>query len=330
MKVLISFKFLLLFLFCSFTFPDTDDYCPPVEEASASSMIKICNFDAFVNSPGMCSSTTIDLEVGANCIGQTGATVRAVNIVSFPQMSVEYDLPAGVDDIYYKYTPQGGTSTIIGPINKFTFNGEYEQVSGTLLPIFEYSAKMFLDVSEQCETNSSGVASVALEIRLEDVNGQLYPAGNYADVGEIFYCEVFEETCNDCNTPPAGCNGGSSPIYYAQACGSCSSTGGNCQSEAGPKSSESKEGEVLSDFPLTVQPNPFKDFVLLTYTSKISETGSLEIIDAKGSVVFTEAINAEVGENRLRVNTTDFSDGIYFCRLNISGEVFTEKLVKSN
>ncbi len=322
MKLLLSAVLFFCTLFYSFTFSsetNNDEHCPVVEEEMpVSTLIKICDF-ASSFTPGVgCSPVSMEIIIPPDdpCIGVGFATVRTVNLTGSPVQGVPYSLPFGMPELYYKYTVVGETSITLGPINKFYYNGE--SINGE--PVYEATAKMdFLNYINYC--GNDGYGHVLLDVELVDVNDNLYPVASYAGTNQVFSCNVFEENCNACD--PSCTN--SSPVYNVGGCGDCSSMEENeCK-----RSSEETELINVDRMDFNVSPNPFSELLTLNYSLAKESNISIEILDAAGAIVYSKELHSEAGVHTLYVDTHDFANGIYFSRMIVEGEMFTEKVIKS-
>ena len=338
MKILLSFNFLFFLFFFGIPGDLSDEACIPAEEeAAVTTMIKVCDFHPISTggTPEGCNNTTLLLNINNDCIGVGEATVRVANLVDNPINNQSYTFTDDVGDIYYEYSVLNQTTTI-GPINTFTFKGEHVSGgNGQDYPIFEFTSVMIMDLSEPCEAGTVPMM-VPFSVRLLDEYGNLYPIMNFAAEDNVFSCQVFFETCNGCIHPPVGCNGGSPPVYNnLMACGVC----GTCAKslDLSGETPEVENNYQIADVPstraeisngLNVQPNPFNDLLSVKYALESREDVLIEIFDSKGELVqFIDAAETQ-GENVLNVNTSDFLNGLYFCRIKIGSEVFIRKVVK--
>ncbi len=75
-------------------------------------------------------------------------------------------------------------------------------------------------------------------------------------------------------------------------------------------------------------PNPFNNTTTITFDLPKGETGTLEITDLSGRVIYSQAGFA-AGRNEVRVNGKIFATaGVYFYRLRTGNSVITRKMVK--
>lgn len=76
---------------------------------------------------------------------------------------------------------------------------------------------------------------------------------------------------------------------------------------------------------LSAFPNPAVNEINFDFNGL--PTSSIEIIDITGKVVYTQSLAKDNIENYIRVNTSDFKDGIYFARFtNLDGQTGTKKI----
>ncbi len=327
MKFLLPFLLIFMVSLSSFTDENTLDYCPEIEEEEAvTTLVKICTF-ASMNTGGNGSSCTpgsLELTINDHCIGTAEGAVRAVNLFSNPVVGHKYFLLPGMPDIYYKYTLPNGSDVTVGPITKMVFYGDsITTAHGNVIPVFEYRIPITIDVSEECQ--SSQTPNIPLLIRLEDSSGSLYPIQDYADSNEAFYCQVFEETCDDCSETVFGCTGGYPPEYNAIACGDCNLCVNTKRSATAENDYELKATENII---VTVQPNPFDELLNVEYSIEKESTVQYSIFNSKGELVYHQEIWNEGGDHNIKISTVDLSAGIYFFRINSASKVNTKKLVK--
>jgi len=76
-----------------------------------------------------------------------------------------------------------------------------------------------------------------------------------------------------------------------------------------------------------VYPNPASNFINIDYSLKSNNENSyVKIINLLGSVVKTEPLNSS--QNKVRINTSDLTNGIYFYSIIVNGKVYkTKKLI---
>jgi len=323
MKTILSF-FLLLFLFSSFSLRDVDDCTlTAMEESEAvTTLVRICDFKRFIGGPGsFCANGTIPLRIYSDCSAEFEAIVRTVNLDSEPVIGVTYSLPPDAPEMYCEYTTLSDRHTqTIGPITGFQYKGERHPTTG--LHIFEFDTNMFINVEDECSIADNPI--IPMEVRLVDEKGALYPVEAFAGSDQMFYCEVFAETCSagDCSTN-TGCTEGPGPVYDVGACGACYECGAQDRST---KSEEATLGELVA---LTVRPNPFTNTLQLDYQLIEEAVVNVEIVNANGATVQQlDPIKQNAGEHFLNINTEQLSNGVYFCRVKIGEEIFVEKIVK--
>ena len=78
----------------------------------------------------------------------------------------------------------------------------------------------------------------------------------------------------------------------------------------------------------TVYPNPVGDVIYIDFDAMESGTVTTEILDMNGSVILSEAINTQNGNNKIRLDVSQLTGGIYFIRTNLNGELHYEKIIK--
>ena len=79
---------------------------------------------------------------------------------------------------------------------------------------------------------------------------------------------------------------------------------------------------------ITVSPNPVTDNITLQLSSDHASSVKIALYDYSGKAVYQKNISIVAGDNNIRL--TDLGNpapGIYYIKLNIGEEVFTDKLV---
>ena len=86
--------------------------------------------------------------------------------------------------------------------------------------------------------------------------------------------------------------------------------------------------EFLSES-LEIGPNPINDELIISLPHSLPNTGVFRVIDITGKVILEEQFGAN-GQIRYEIETSTWSDGLYFVQLEYDGELKgTRKLVKS-
>jgi len=79
---------------------------------------------------------------------------------------------------------------------------------------------------------------------------------------------------------------------------------------------------------LTISPNPFNNDLTIQFDLKESSTVTVKIYDAKGALV-KQLYNGnnDTGFKKLKLDGSNWSNGIYFCEVNINGQQIVRKLI---
>lgn len=64
---------------------------------------------------------------------------------------------------------------------------------------------------------------------------------------------------------------------------------------------------------LSVFPNPASDEVTVAFNTSKEKT-NIEVFDIQGRLVYIDTDDREIGENKIKLNTSNFSAGIYIVR----------------
>ncbi|HET6991436.1 MAG TPA: S8/S53 family peptidase, partial [Bacteroidia bacterium] len=87
----------------------------------------------------------------------------------------------------------------------------------------------------------------------------------------------------------------------------------------------SDQNNSLNADHFSVSPNPNNGEMTFSVSLSEGEKGSIEIFDATGKLVSMFAIQS--GEKNIRVNSSDLSAGIYFCRFVVNGEMMSSEKI---
>jgi hypothetical protein len=68
-----------------------------------------------------------------------------------------------------------------------------------------------------------------------------------------------------------------------------------------------------------IYPNPANDIAIVSFTSPVSENGTLLITDMLGQTIRVVAVKAIEGNNFVQLNIADLSAGMYFVQVNCGG-----------
>jgi len=78
----------------------------------------------------------------------------------------------------------------------------------------------------------------------------------------------------------------------------------------------------------TMLPNPFSNELNIHVNSSVNTPATIELIDMLGKVHYSGVELLSSGDNKININTQQLNNGIYFVRVNINGEVTTQKIIK--
>jgi hypothetical protein len=84
--------------------------------------------------------------------------------------------------------------------------------------------------------------------------------------------------------------------------------------------------EIILEPVVSVYPNPANDFVNLQFLATHNET-IIQIYDLSAKLVYLNQISTDLGENTIKINTEEFTNGMYLVKI-ISGEnIFQHKFI---
>lgn len=78
---------------------------------------------------------------------------------------------------------------------------------------------------------------------------------------------------------------------------------------------------------LSITPNPAKNIVLVTFTSKATQPATLQLRSLSGQVVLKKSIALDQNENRIPIELTGISNGLYIVELITAEKTHINKLV---
>lgn len=75
-------------------------------------------------------------------------------------------------------------------------------------------------------------------------------------------------------------------------------------------------------------PNPFNSELNVFVNASNAGTAQVEVLDMIGKMHYSNTQLLSVGNNKVEINTADMPMGIYFVRVQLNGETFTQKVIK--
>ncbi|MEO1516790.1 MAG: T9SS type A sorting domain-containing protein [Bacteroidota bacterium] len=253
---------------------------------------------------------------GDPCKRRIRVTLDVANLDSNPEEGTIYNLPTGVFDLYLSYDLDGVTGrqkfedfTYLG----MTRNGVY---------IFRSIVTIDFDVLSYCQSSASNDSRINYTYDLETAAGNPYPVDSHTDVGDIFTCEAFTfPTCttrkgsNDDNTHYTG--------SLIQGCSTCL----NSHQTPTGKGDERASDQEQKNLRILASPNPFtSELTLLLPENRDSEL-ELRIFDASGKQLHAAQLGTDANSTYY-LQTEHWSEGIYFCQLQMGHTAKIFKLVK--
>lgn len=81
---------------------------------------------------------------------------------------------------------------------------------------------------------------------------------------------------------------------------------------------------------LTAAPNPARTYTVVSITNDQSATATIQIVSMNGTIMQQKKVNVEKGTNQFIMNDIDrLQNGMYIIRAVVNGEMFTQKLLKT-
>jgi hypothetical protein len=88
--------------------------------------------------------------------------------------------------------------------------------------------------------------------------------------------------------------------------------------------------ELINDNPFKVMqnvPNPFSQNTTIKYSVEKSTTAKFYVMNLLGELVYSNAMQANVGQNTINFDGSDLNEGIYMYTLEIDGKKVTKRMV---
>jgi glucose/arabinose dehydrogenase len=95
------------------------------------------------------------------------------------------------------------------------------------------------------------------------------------------------------------------------------------------KESIAQVDSVATD-PLKVFPNPATTSINITFASKNDSSAELTITNMMGFTVYRSRVKLSTGDNKMAVNSSSLTEGVYVLHLNDNTKVYEKKVVISN
>jgi PKD repeat protein len=87
-------------------------------------------------------------------------------------------------------------------------------------------------------------------------------------------------------------------------------------------------GSEQADHSFSVTPNPTQGIISMTTYTKSKTDLKVEVINAKGEVIYTKSFKSNNGSSTRSIDLSNEASGIYYLKLNMGGQVKTQKIVK--
>ena len=78
---------------------------------------------------------------------------------------------------------------------------------------------------------------------------------------------------------------------------------------------------------LVVYPNPSRDMFNVEFTSLITQTLQVRIINSLGDIVFTDNLENYIGQYKKQINLKEYSKAIYFLEIQTNDGIINNKLI---
>ncbi len=94
-----------------------------------------------------------------------------------------------------------------------------------------------------------------------------------------------------------------------------------------PEGALAIEENETDDFALMVFPNPANEKSTVVFDGNMNEDSKISIYNQLGEIVFEQNYGKLNGRQRIELNTTDFSDGIYFVQVTTGSDTATKQMM---
>lgn len=84
------------------------------------------------------------------------------------------------------------------------------------------------------------------------------------------------------------------------------------------------------NLPISVLPNPATDNAIVNFTFESAMDAELSVFSMEGKLVYREGMNHLIGEKSINLMTSEWSNGIYFVKLETIHGIQTQKLMVSH
>jgi hypothetical protein len=84
------------------------------------------------------------------------------------------------------------------------------------------------------------------------------------------------------------------------------------------------------DLKIKLYPNPASSYSYLELTNSKDETVEISVLSLTGKTVFRKPYRLTEGNNRIKLNTKDWSNGLYFVKIHSNIHTYVQKLIINN
>ena len=241
-----------------------------------------------------------------------------------------YNLPEGTPPMFLEFKYE---ETIVNiPITLF------EEVHHTYNygnPNYTYfrstNSSFIFNFADLCGTRGgsiSGFGSGSIPIdytwRLVDELGNNYPIDDYSQPTEIFSCEAFSATCHNCSHLICDSFANKSSIITQKKCVKC--FGDDILFNRYLNNGDHKN---TAPSLASISPNPFNGELQLEYQMETAGNININIFNAQGQIMAQLMDQAEVGVFQKTIDTSQWSNGIYYFKIQSNHKSEAFRLIKA-
>jgi len=227
--------------------------------------------------------------------------------------------------VYFGYTPASCTtlnSSVSGGVTAYNYNWTSGSTSSSAVVCPSVSTTYTLTVTDANGCTISGDVKVCV------VNVVCY-AGN-SNVAKVEICHIPPGNNQNPQTICVAASSVPSHLAHGDYLGSCGTVASCSSSSSRSIITHDQDDAKLDGINYLVYPNPANDNLNIEFTFVESGSGKIEITDVTGRVILTtpliSGMEGETISNNINVN--EYKAGVYFIKLELNGQVLTQKVIK--
>ncbi len=227
--------------------------------------------------------------------------------------------------VYYGYTPASCAtlnSSVSGGVTAYSYNWTSGSTSSSAVVCPSVTTTYSLTVTDANGCTISGDVKVCV------VNVICY-AGN-SNVAKVQICHIPPGNNQNPQTICVDASAVASHLAHGDYLGSCG-TVASCSSSNSRAITAQENAQMKQDgINYLVYPNPANNDLNIEFTFVENGTGKIEITDVTGRIILsTPAYSGIEGETiSNNINVSEYKAGVYFIKLELNGQLYTQKIIK--